>query len=1122
MAATVYRFLPWSRRGLAAALPGAAAAAPLPARAEVAVKVVVAGAGEAQTTARLHGPGDVIGLDPTQVIRTFPQRHATNVEPNYLAAVDFDAPELPWLFTPAGAPADQRLAPWLVLVVVEDRPGVRLNVPPGAPLPQLRIDSGAAEELPDLAEAWAWGHAQLLDSDAGNASPAAVGAGLADHPDGNVSRLVCPRRLEAGRRWVAALVPAYDAGVTRGLGGTPDPGADLGPAWASPDAVTLPVYYHWEFQTGVEGDFESLARRLKPYQASARVGLVPMHVGESAPPLRVPDGQSRVLDMDGALRAPAGSDGTLAQVPDALRTGLTELTRTLADAADGVLDGQTLLDASRQPVGPPVYASAHQRRWQVRDSDPEWFRELNLDPRPRVAAGLGADVLRERQEEVVHAAWQQVGDVLQAEAALQRAALSMLVSRSFHRRHIERMPHAGLLGLTAPMAARLPVAGRSLVARVRATSLPDAVLDPGLRRAVSPSGTGVANAARRLGVAPARLRTTTVAALSAGFAGVDPTRFDRPVITGAPSSAFEGVGDLRGIGLPVAVAPSALAILTSSARGLPPQPPPDDRSWLTLRPEVRGTGLLGQAHLDAARDLAAQARESVRGATAAGSPADAAVMSVASTAAVLDGMVSAAAAATATSPQSTGATRSRGLGLLVTGPQILPGTTTPAASPERAVTARVVDLDAGGRVVIRTEPGRPNIPIGRTGAMGRSTPIGRNFAIGRVDTGATAPAAPGTPGTPAGPAGPGAGGLVVPPLIRDEAVIQRFETAVASQLAHTVLGVAKPVATLVPFDLAAAMNTVRTYADPAVSQPLRRDALVSLAGRPVGSFARPPRFAVDGWWTPPQVDRVMTYPVFATPASGYLADYDRTRFCPGIDEIPTDSVTLLETNPRFIASFMAGLNHETNRELLWRGYPTDSRGTPFRRFWSRRDSRDDIPPLHEWRSGGLAAQTSDPKGNLVLLLRGDLLRRYPNTIVLALRAKSSREPSRDPDDALEPVFSGQFDPDVSFFGFPLVDTDLTVGEGWFFALMEPVTEPRFGLDETTERAAGVRPASWSDVAWPDTGVDPGGYLTHPVLSGLGLLPSPGEGGGVAAALFQRPFALYVHAKHLVAPLPVQQ
>lgn len=104
---------------------------------------------------------------------------------------------------------------------------------------------------------------------------------------------------------------------------------------------------------------------------------------------------------------------------------------------------------------------------------------------------------------------------------------------------------------------------------------------------------------------------------------------------------------------------------------------------------------------------------------------------------------------------------------------------------------------------------------------------------------------------------------------------------------------------------------------------------------------------------------------------------------------------------------------------------------------------------------------------------------------------------------------------MSFFGFPLVSADLTTGEGWFFGLMEPVTEPRFGFDETVGRET-QNATSWTDVAWPDLGVASAGHLGVTALTAMGLNPPVGQADGVAAALFQRPFKLLVHADHLVA------
>ena len=51
----------------------------------------------------VNGPGDVMGLDPRVVVRTDPRPHSVDVEPNYLPLVEFDPPDLPWMFTPAAS-----------------------------------------------------------------------------------------------------------------------------------------------------------------------------------------------------------------------------------------------------------------------------------------------------------------------------------------------------------------------------------------------------------------------------------------------------------------------------------------------------------------------------------------------------------------------------------------------------------------------------------------------------------------------------------------------------------------------------------------------------------------------------------------------------------------------------------------------------------------------------------------------------------------------------------------------------------------------------------------------------------------------------------------------------------
>ena len=518
-----YRFLPFTRRGLVAELRDstAAAAGALPQRASIKLDVTLSdGLGGASTTTALAGPGDVVGLDPRSIVRLTPRRDATNVEPNYLVAVDFDEPDLPWLLTPAAADAQGRLRPWLALVVVEARPGVSIDVPAGAPLPQLRIDSGAAGELGDLAGSWAWAHTQLLVAEGSGLQ--AAGA-LQSDPDRHVSRLLCPRRLRPGGRWFACLVPAFDAGVRRGLGLAPLDGQPLGPAWTAEDELTLPLYFHWEFSTGPAGDFESLARRLQPFKVAdgsdgtPTVGTVKMHIGAAGGPVDLPDGDpGRIVEMDGALRAVQQRDGRLDDIPTALTTPLAKLLDAIADPSGS--------DPDDGAVGPPLYGAWAINRFTVGDA-------TRLVPRaqPRPANPGGR---RSRRRGGPPRAGGPDDGVLGAgrlgagrqRAALPRRAVDPGVDPAAPA--LDRPPRAR--PAPSPTARRCRVVPRS--ARrpcgppIAPTSLPDATVDPALRRLLAPTGRFVRKTAADRPAAAA-VAARFVDNLAAGSMAVDPTDF---------------------------------------------------------------------------------------------------------------------------------------------------------------------------------------------------------------------------------------------------------------------------------------------------------------------------------------------------------------------------------------------------------------------------------------------------------------------------------------------------------------------------------------------------------------------------------------------------------------------
>lgn len=262
-----YDFMPWARRGLARAhTHGQLAMDGVSALPNVTIGLKLKGTGgsnmeETPTVdLKLLGPGDVIGIDPRVIVRVEPRANNHDFEPNYLAAIEFDTPDFPWLFTPAKADANDRLAPWLALVVFSRDEVADPVLRPGRVLPSTLLPTNTA--LPDLSESWMWAHAQVVRDEVSQQ----VSDMLQNAPSKNLSRLVCPRRLQANKSYIACLVPTFKPGLDAALGKPLDANATLAPAWGGTQAQTgfeLACYYHWTFSTGPAGDFETLARRLK-------------------------------------------------------------------------------------------------------------------------------------------------------------------------------------------------------------------------------------------------------------------------------------------------------------------------------------------------------------------------------------------------------------------------------------------------------------------------------------------------------------------------------------------------------------------------------------------------------------------------------------------------------------------------------------------------------------------------------------------------------------------------------------------------------------------------------------------------------------------------------------------
>ncbi len=273
-----FQFVAWSRRG-ASAEPGIGAA-DADGRRHVApvTRVVAERDGQASPPnpvasppLAILGPGDVIGIDPAQVVRRAPRPDEHTFEPNYLAAIEFAHPDLPWLFSPVAQDGRGKAMPWLMLVVVDVEPGheqAELTVRPGAPNPVLEVPD--ARVLPNAADAWAWAHVQVHRPSADEALRllATPSPGWSDVR----SRLVAPTHIEPEHAYLACVVPVYAAGREAGLAASAPTGLGLALAWEGNGSVALPVYDHWRFRAGPAGDFETLARKLHPVEDVPNLG----------------------------------------------------------------------------------------------------------------------------------------------------------------------------------------------------------------------------------------------------------------------------------------------------------------------------------------------------------------------------------------------------------------------------------------------------------------------------------------------------------------------------------------------------------------------------------------------------------------------------------------------------------------------------------------------------------------------------------------------------------------------------------------------------------------------------------------------------------------------------------
>ena len=461
-------FLPWLRRGVSTEITRKVfdQNASTQTHAEFELKLQFENINDAASVnLALHGPGEVVGIDPRIIIRVYPAPEAFNVESNYFPLIEFDQPDFPWRYTPARPDDNERLLPWLVLIVLADEELADQAQPSGSD-GKPRSIRVASKFLPDLNQSWAWAHVQIsgeIDTSGDHSSLEAITDIVDNEPHRDLSRLLCPRYLKTNTAYKAYLVPSLERGRLAGLNEVVPSDLDaLTLAWSNTNGekkVELPVYYQWRFQTGEAGDFESLVKKLLPPKTlPASVGIRKMDVSE--PGARLPSASNTPLYLQGALISSTAREEVKKEEWEETEKTLfiQGLQKIVNDRSSELDNDKTVISGgavTRLTLAAPLYGRWHIGRKELLPPDSYWFDQLNADPRWRTVAGLGTQVVQSQQQQLMAGAWEQVEGIIEVNQRLRQTQITRAVADRIYERHVKTQNEAVLLQVAAPLLNKI-------------------------------------------------------------------------------------------------------------------------------------------------------------------------------------------------------------------------------------------------------------------------------------------------------------------------------------------------------------------------------------------------------------------------------------------------------------------------------------------------------------------------------------------------------------------------------------------------------------------------------------------------------------------------------------------
>jgi len=1033
----------------------------------------------------LYGPGDVIGLDPRHIVRTDPtfKTVVSDYEPNFMPLIEFSRIDLPWCMTPAKPWEDtpNRLSPWICLIVLKAKDGEDIigeyedsPMSSDQPSPAIKVNKQNSRlPLPNLTCSWALAHVQvttekqaITDNDEEKFTPDVLRSIMMHSPEKIVSRLICPRKLEPGVLYHAFVVPTYESGRLAGLGQEiPVNTPILKPAWTKNlDSVVLPYYFKWEFRTGLKGDFEYLVRLLEPRIIDPRVGIRHFDCKQPGYGFKddqivsvesLPDGDElkHSLGLEGALRSlQTESTDWPKQTTNIFQLKLRDLLNLPNTYTDQNSD-----ESNETLLGPPLYGKWQASRLEVstelsNSDDPDdrdWFNMLNLDPRHRVTSGFGTIVIQDQQEQLMASAWDQVGTILEANQRLRQAQMACKVSSKIHKDQLQQLSMSGIINLTSKLHSRVLIETviEEEIQKLTVqnlikfnSSIPISVLTPAFRRIQRPRGPFHCT----------QLQDS------------DPLRKD--LIERLNNAEIAPAGEPP--------KPNGLFTIDDISKGLRPNGARfielfgSKLRWLLLF-IITLLGLLLIFLFWLYRFFG-------------------------------------------------------GINLLI------------PLLPYLAIIIGILILFL--RFILPlyyfTNVSNEVVAENTTADAIKNANIEPEFQFEIPPFVYKPPEEPN-------------------PLV--DLDIEMFrEYAIQAHEKFLDKGFEK-MPTLEPLNLEEIKSTILSSLNPHET----------ILARTRMQFRR--KDLVDEDMNP-----IKVAPEFPQPMYEPLRDLSQEYLLPGLEFIPQNTLGLLETNRKFIESYMVGLNAEMAREFKWREYPSPLDATYFRQFWDvseffppakmrdeieqeieekkpqleenlgrplttseieieidklLKEKLKDINHIHLWRDNELG-ENPNPKNEedhvdeiddeeddnekkedteevrkLVLLVRGDLLKKYPTALIYAVEgdwvepevgdyyictSSDGRKWNRTPiftfteDQTKYPIFKGTLPPDITFLGFDLTeekarghteignpdDPDKRNHPGWYFVIEERIGETRFGIDEQiNELPEGAVLDNWDSLTW---------------------------------------------------------